>query len=111
MSTRETEAQVDPGISHFQTVFTSIGARCDILYLIKMRASLCHVLFLPDACVRLGPALILPPGDADDTFFWSQPLHRGTDDSSDRRLSLYVYLITSLGTLLHYQTGIDVPFR
>ncbi len=89
MSTRETEAQVDPGISNFQTVLTSIGARCDFLYLIKMRASLCHVLFLPDACVRLGPALILPHRDADDTFFWSQPLHIATDDSSDRRLCMY----------------------
>src|SRR5690348_7594567 len=36
MSTRETEAQVHPGISNFQTVLTSIGARCDVLYLIKM---------------------------------------------------------------------------
>ncbi len=59
MSTGETEAQVHPSISNFQTVFTPIGARCDVLYLIKMRASLCHVLFLPDACVRLGPALLL----------------------------------------------------
>ncbi len=109
MSTRETEAQVYPGISHFQTVLTSIGARCDFLYLIKMRASLCHVLFLPDACVRLGPALILPQRDAGDNFLWSELLHTGTYDSSDRRLSLYVYLITSLGTLLHDQTGIDVP--
>src|ERR1700693_3930500 len=49
MSTGETEAQVHPGISNFQTVLTSIGARCDFLYLIKMRTSLCHVLFLPDA--------------------------------------------------------------
>src|SRR5713101_2400256 len=78
MSTRETEAQVYPAISNFQTVFTPSGARCDVLYLIKMRTSLCHVLFLPDACVRLGPALLLPPGDAGDTFFWSQPLHIGT---------------------------------
>jgi len=37
--------------------------------------TLCHVLFLPGACVRLGPALILPPGDAGDNFFWSQPLY------------------------------------
>jgi hypothetical protein len=36
-------------------------------------------------------------------------LHIGMYDSSDRRLYLYVYLITSLGTLLHDQTGIDVP--
>ncbi len=68
MSTRETEAQVDPGISHFQTILTSVGARCDLSYLIKMRTALCHVLFLPDACVRLGPALILPPGDAGELF-------------------------------------------
>ena len=54
MSTGETEAQVYPGISNFQTVLTSIGARCDVLYLIKMRTSLCHVLFLPDACVHSG---------------------------------------------------------
>ena len=86
MSTRETEAQVYPGISDFQTVLTSIGARCDVLYLIKMRTSLCHVLFLPDACVRLGPALILPHRDAGDTFFWSEPLHIGTYDSSDIRI-------------------------
>jgi hypothetical protein len=61
MSTRETEAQVYPAISNFQTVLTSLGARCDVSYLIKMRTSLCHVLFLSDACVRLEPALILPP--------------------------------------------------
>src|SRR6266436_1558815 len=47
MSTGEAEAQVHPGISHFQTVLTSLGARCDVLYLIKMRTALCHVLFLP----------------------------------------------------------------
>src|SRR5260370_20187491 len=105
----ETEAQVNPAISNFQTILTAIGARCDFLYLIKMRTSLCHVLFLPDACVRLGPALILPHRDAGDNFLWSELLHTGTYDSSDRRLSLYVYLITSLGTLLHDQTGIDVP--
>jgi hypothetical protein len=56
MSAGETEAQVYPGISHFQTVLTSLGARCDVVDLIKMRTSLCHVLFLSDACVRLGPA-------------------------------------------------------
>ena len=112
MSTGETEAQVYPGISNFQTVLTSIGARCDFLYLIKMRTSLCHVLFLPDACVRLGPALILPPRDAGDNFFWSEPLHKGTYDSSDIRICMYTYvLITSLGTLLHDQTGLDVPLR
>jgi len=41
----ETEAQVDPRISNFQTILTSIGARCDVLYLIKMRTLLCHVFF------------------------------------------------------------------
>ena len=75
MSTGETEVQVDPGISNFQTVLTSIGARCDVLYLIKMRTSLCHVLFLSDACVQLGPALILTHRDAGDNFLWSEPLH------------------------------------
>ena len=86
MSTGETEAQVYPGISNFQTVLTSIGARCDFLYLIKMRTSLCHVLFLPDACVRLGPAL--PHRDAGDNFLWSEPLHIGTYDSSDIRICM-----------------------
>src|SRR5205807_1568431 len=100
MSTRETEAQVDPGISNFQTVLTSIGARRDFLYLIKMRTSLCHVLFLPDACVRLGPALILPPKDPGDNFLWSEPLHIGTYDSSNTRICMYTcLLITYLGTL------------
>ncbi len=88
MSTGETEAQVYPGISNFQTVLTSIGARCDFLYLIKMCTSLCHVLFLPDACVRLGPTLILPPRDACNNFFWSEPLHKGTYDSSDIRICM-----------------------
>ena len=110
MSTRETDAQVYPGISNFQTVLTSIGARCDVLYLIKMRTSLCHVLFLSDACVRLGPALILPPGDAGDNYVWSELLHTGTYDSSDRSICMYsITYITYLGTLLHSQTGIDVP--
>jgi hypothetical protein len=108
MSAGETETQVHPGISNFQTVLTPIGARCDVLYLIKMRASICHVLFLLDACVRLGPALLIPPGDAGDTFFWSQPLHIGTYDSSDSRLSIYVYLFTYLGTLLHSKGSINV---
>jgi hypothetical protein len=82
MSTRETEAQVYPGISNFQTVLTSIGARCDLSYLIKMRTALCHVLFLPNVCVRLGPALILPHRDAGDDYLWSEPLRIGTYDPS-----------------------------
>src|SRR5207249_12303633 len=94
MSTCETEAKVYPGISNFQTVLTSIGARCDFLYLIKMRTSLCHVLFLPDACVRLGPALILLSRDAGDNFFWSKPLHIGTYDSSDIRICMYTCIVS-----------------
>jgi len=94
MSTRETDAQVYPGISHFQTVLTSISARCDFLYLIKMRTSLCHVLFLPDACVRLGPALLLPPRDVGDTCFWPELMHRGTSDSSDRRLCMSTCIVS-----------------
>ena len=46
MSTREAEAQVYPGISDFQTVLTSIGARRDLLYLIKVCTALCHVFSL-----------------------------------------------------------------
>src|SRR5712664_3388281 len=93
MSTRERESQVDPGISNFSTLLTSICARCDVLYLIKMRTLLCHVLFLPDACVRLGPALILPHRDAGDTFFWSEPLHIGTYDSSGISIRIYTCLL------------------
>src|SRR5713101_8107244 len=94
MSTRETEAQVYPALSNFQTVLTSSGARCDFLYLIKMRTSQCHVLFLPDACVRLGPALLRPPGDAGDNFFWSELLHIGTSDSSDIHLCLSMCILS-----------------
>ena len=108
MSTRETEAQVYPGISNSQTVLTSIGAWCDVLYLIKMRTAFCHVLFPSDACVRAGSARILPPGDAGDNYVWTEPWHIGTYDSSDMRI--YMYIIAYLGTLLHDQTGIDVPF-
>jgi hypothetical protein len=93
MSTGETEAQVDPGISNFQTVLTTIGARCDVLYLIKMRTALCHVLFLPDARVRPGPTLILPLRDAGGNFLWSEPLHICMYDSSGIRLCmLHIYL-------------------
>src|SRR5258707_8166051 len=93
MSTRETEAQVYPGISDFQTVLTSIGARCDVLYLIKMRTLLCHVLFLPDACVQLGPALILPHRNAGNNFLWSEPLHIGAYDSSSISICIYTCLL------------------
>ena len=34
MPTRQTEAQMHPAISGFQTVLTSIGTRCDLMYLI-----------------------------------------------------------------------------
>ncbi len=43
MSTRETEAQVHPGITHFQTVLTSIGARRDLAYLVEVATLLCHM--------------------------------------------------------------------
>lgn len=44
MSTYETEAQVDPCISRFQTVLASISARGDFMYLIEMCTALCHAL-------------------------------------------------------------------
>jgi hypothetical protein len=43
MSTGETEAQVDPAISNFQTVLTSIGARRDLAYLVEVATLLCHM--------------------------------------------------------------------
>jgi hypothetical protein len=45
VTTRKTEAQMHPAISDFQTVLTSIGAGCDLTYLIKMCTYLCHILF------------------------------------------------------------------
>jgi len=92
MSTYETETQMYPGISNFQTVLTAIGARCDFLYLIKMRTALCHVLFLPDAYLRLEPALFLPPGEINENNNWPETLYINTFDSSDMRL--YMYIIT-----------------
>jgi hypothetical protein len=68
MSAGETEAQVYPRIPNSQAILTPIGARRDVLYLIKMRTAFCHILFPPETCVRLGPSLILPPRDAVDTF-------------------------------------------
>jgi hypothetical protein len=85
MSTRETEAQVDPGIPNFQTVLTTIGARCDVLYLIQMCTAFCHVLFPPDASDPGQHSYILLRG-AGDTPVWPGPLHIGTDDSSDLRI-------------------------
>ena len=46
MPTCETEAQMHPAISRFQTVLTSIGAGCDLSYLIKMCTYLCHKIIL-----------------------------------------------------------------
>ena len=43
MATGKTEAQVHPGITHFQTVLTSIGARRDITYLVEVATLLCHM--------------------------------------------------------------------
>jgi hypothetical protein len=95
MSTCETEAQVYPAIANFQTVLTAIGAWCDGLYLIKMRTALCHVFFLPDACL-LGPALLLSSGDANENNIWPESLYINAFDSSDMRL--YMYIITSCDT-------------
>src|SRR2546428_7165352 len=50
--------------------------------------------FLPDACVRLGPALLLPPREADDNFLWSEHLHLGTYDSSGIRLGMYTCIVS-----------------
>ena len=71
-----------PGVSNFQTVLTPIGARCDLSYLIKMCTCFCHFLFLPNVCVRLRPALMLPTRDAGDNYLWSEPLRISTYDSS-----------------------------
>lgn len=46
MSTGETEAQVHPGITHFQAFLASIGAWRDLSYLIEMATVLCHVFVL-----------------------------------------------------------------
>ena len=46
MAARQAETQMHPAISGFQTVLTSIGARCDLSYLMKMCTCLFHVLFL-----------------------------------------------------------------
>jgi hypothetical protein len=51
--TGETESKVDPGITDFQTVLTPLGTRGDVMYLIKMRTTLHHVLFLPLLCNQL----------------------------------------------------------
>jgi len=42
----EAETQVYPRIADFQTILTPIGARCDLLYLIKMCTYLCHKIIL-----------------------------------------------------------------
>ena len=46
MSTGETEAQVHPGITHFQAVLAPIGARRDVTYLVEVATWLCHVCML-----------------------------------------------------------------
>ena|SRR5579883_1782304 len=42
MPALQADAQVYPGITRFQTVLTTISARCDVAYLVKMRTLLCH---------------------------------------------------------------------
>src|SRR5712692_3091380 len=46
MSTRETEAQVHPGVTCFQTIFAPIGARRDFVYLVQVATLFCHLLML-----------------------------------------------------------------
>ena len=46
MSTGETEAQVHPGITHFQAFLAPIGARRDVTYLVEVATLLCHVCML-----------------------------------------------------------------
>jgi hypothetical protein len=46
MSTGETEAQVHPGITHFQAFLAPIGARRDVTYLVEVVTLLCHVFML-----------------------------------------------------------------
>ena len=43
MPTGQTEAQMHPAISGFQTVLTSIGARRDVTYLVEVATLLCHM--------------------------------------------------------------------
>lgn len=42
MSTGETEAQVDPGVTGFQTLLAAVCTRGDLSYLVKMCTVLCH---------------------------------------------------------------------
>jgi hypothetical protein len=46
MSTGEAEAQVHPGITHFQAFLAPIGARRDVTYLVEVATLLCHVCML-----------------------------------------------------------------
>src|SRR2546426_8454607 len=46
MSTGETEAQMQPGVTRFQAILAPIGARRDLTYLVEMATALCHVLML-----------------------------------------------------------------
>src|SRR5216684_270017 len=46
MSTGETESQMHPGISHFQTFLAPIGARRDDTYQVEVATLLCHVCML-----------------------------------------------------------------
>jgi hypothetical protein len=42
MAARQAQAEMDPGVSDFQAVFTAIGTWRDIPDLIEMRASFRH---------------------------------------------------------------------
>ena len=43
MPANQALAQVNPAIANFQTVLTTIRARCDLSYLIQMTTLYCHV--------------------------------------------------------------------
>jgi hypothetical protein len=47
MSTDETDTQMHPGVTHFQTLLTAIGARGDLSYLVEVAALFCHRSLFP----------------------------------------------------------------
>jgi hypothetical protein len=68
--TGETEAQVHPAISNFQTVLTSIGAWRDLAYLVEVATVVCHrfqfSFFDAPGCSRLFSHI--QPGVEDDAI-------------------------------------------
>lgn len=82
-------AQVNPAIASFQTVLTAIGARRDLLYLIKMTTLLCHI-SLP----FIGTLKI------------ARPKSRRTDKFQQVR-SAFTLKLESFISLPHKANGID----